>query len=150
MVDGHNSAIPGGGRIPSPPFTPRAHLPRTGSVRVGNTPWFWRVRWALCLCCFTPAPGEEASGSGQKCRCCLLHAWRWAEPPARLSQETKKHTNQNKTPVISRDRPFVLLRCVSQQQQQPTATGCLQSYVPRGLLSFVVVHRILFHSSCVI
>ena len=29
-------------------------------------PWFRRVRWALCCCCcFTPAPGEEASGSGQ-------------------------------------------------------------------------------------
>ena len=65
-------------------------------------------------------------------------------------KKTKKHTNQNKTPVISRYRPFVLLRCVSQQQQQPTATGCLQSYVPRGLLSFVAVHRILFHSSCAI
>ena len=47
---------------------------------------------------FYTAPGEEASGSGQKCRCFLLHAWRWAEPPARLSQKTKKHTNQNKTP----------------------------------------------------
>ena len=34
------------------------------SMRVGNTPWFRRVRWALWFCCFTPAPGEEASGSG--------------------------------------------------------------------------------------
>ena len=31
-------------------------------------------------------------------------------------KKTKKHTtNKNKTPVISIDRPFVLLRCVSQQ-----------------------------------
>ena len=33
-------------------------------LRVGNTPWFRRVRWALCCCCFTPPHGEEASGSG--------------------------------------------------------------------------------------
>ena len=63
-----------------------------------NTPWFRRVRWALCLCCFTPAPGEEASGSGQKCRCCLLHAWRWAEPGARLPQETQETNKPEQNP----------------------------------------------------
>ena len=65
-------------------------------MRVGNTPWFRRVRWALCSCCLTPAPGEEAGGSGQNADNVLLQAWRWAEPPARLPQETKKNTNQNK------------------------------------------------------
>ena len=74
------------------------------------------------LCCFTLAPGEEASGSGQKCWCCLLLAWRWAEPPACLSQETKRHTNQNKTPVISRDRPFVLSFSASLRFTTTTAT----------------------------
>ena len=60
-------------------------------------------------------------------------------------KKTKKHTNQNKTPVVSRDRHFVLLCCISQQQQQqhPPATGCVQRYFPRGLLYFVVVLRIL-------
>ena len=95
-------------------------------VRVGNTPWFRRVRWALCCCCLTPAPGEEAGGSGLNVGAVLLHAWRWAEPPALPSAETKKHTQtRSETAVISRYRPFVLLRCVSRQQQQPTATGCL-------------------------
>ena len=47
-------------------------------------------------------------------------------------------------PSLRRYRPFVLFRCVSQQQQQHTATGCIQSYVPRrGLSSFVVLEKIL-------
>ena len=56
-------------------------------VRVGNTPWFRRVRWALCSFCLTPVPGEEAGESGLKADAALLHAWRWIEPPARLSQK---------------------------------------------------------------
>ena len=43
-------------------------------MRVGNTPWFRRVRWALELCCFALPPGEEASGSGEQLQCFLLHA----------------------------------------------------------------------------
>ena len=112
------------------------------SMRVGNTPhntpWFRRVRCALCSCCFPPAPDEEAGGSGemQMLLCFVLGAGQGHRLAFR--KKTKKHTTQNETPGISRYRPFVLLRCVSQQQRQFTATGCLQSYAPRGLLSFVV------------
>ena len=68
------------------------------NLRVGNTPWFRRVRWALCSCCLTPAPGEEAGGSGLKVDAVLLHAWRWAEPPACPSQKTKKTHKPEQNP----------------------------------------------------
>ena len=81
--------------------SPACHLDGLGFVRVGNTPWFRRVRWTLELCCFTPAPGEEASGSGQKFRCFLFRAWRWAEPVARLPQENQETHKPERTPRSS-------------------------------------------------
>ena len=41
---------------------------------------------------------EEASGSGQKFRCCLLRAWRWAEPVARLPQENQETHKPEQNP----------------------------------------------------
>ena len=42
-------------------------------VRVGNTPWFRRVRWALCCCCLAPAPGPWRGSwwKRTKSRCCF-------------------------------------------------------------------------------
>ena len=79
------------------------HFNGPATLRVGNTPWFRRVRWALCSCCLTPAPGEEAGGSGQNVDAVLLHAWRWAEPPARLPPKKTSNTQTRTKPRSSFD-----------------------------------------------
>jgi len=57
----------------------------------------------------------------------LLHAWRWKAPKAGLSQESRETHNKNKTPVISRYRPFVLLRAFHiNNNNNNNNTGCLQ------------------------
>ena len=90
------------------------------NLRVGNTPWFRRVRWALCCCCLTPAPGEEAGGSGLKVDAVLLHAWRWAEPPARPSAENKETHKPERKPC---HLPISAFRSAS-LRFTPTTTTC--------------------------
>ena len=80
----------------------------------------------------------------------MLGAGQSAEPPARLPQENQETHKPEQNPGHLSTSAF---RSASLRFPTTTTiygTGCLQSYVPRGLLSFVVVHRILFHSSCAI
>ena len=51
------------------------------------------MRWALCSCCLTPAPGEEAGGSGLKVDAALLQCvalGRATGSPFAENQETRK------------------------------------------------------------
>ena len=69
-----------------------------------------------------------------------------------IRKKAEKHTNQNKTPVISRYRPFVLLLTFHNNNStiRPPGAYRAMSHGACCLLSLVVMNRILFHSSCAI
>ena len=78
---------------------------------------------------------------------CLALGRASGSPSARKPRNTQTRTKPRSSLEIGLSFCFAAFH---NNNNNTTATGCLQSYVPRGLLSFVVVHRILFHSSCAI
>ena len=68
------------------------------AFRVGNTPWFRRVRWALCGCCLHRPLARKLVVAGTNAGAVLLRAWRWAEPPARLPQESQETHKPEQNP----------------------------------------------------
>ena len=76
----------------------RGWLNARAKLRVGNTPWFRRVRWALCSCCLHRPLARKLVVADTNADAALLHAWRWAEPPARLPQENQETHKPEQNP----------------------------------------------------